>query len=49
MFDGFTVPSKYSAFAILIWCRSNDEMKVNGAMMHFYRKPKHFGGLQNQG
>jgi hypothetical protein len=26
-----------------------DEMNVNGTMMHFYRKPKRFGGLKNLG
>jgi hypothetical protein len=24
-----------------------DEMAVNGTQMHFYRKPKRFGGLKN--
>lgn len=24
-----------------------DEMTVNGTQMHFYRKPKRFGGLKN--
>jgi len=26
-----------------------DEMTVNGTHMHFYRKPKRFGGLKNMG
>jgi integrase len=26
-----------------------DEMTVNGTQMHFYRKPKRFGGLKNVG
>ena len=43
-----TTPEEVRALGKAGWVKY-DEMTFNGIQMHFYRKPKRFGGLKNTG